>query len=399
MTVRWGCHFALLAGGSFAVPGAVGAQGGGTVETVLVVDAIGRIKLCVLQPRDEPLILVPELPSHQSGLSHHHHILQGTGRGANIIPTTRGCSVGGRGGFLHHIATAEGTEELHLHYSAHYKPKSAWELKPAVQYVKRLRSPYWTLNSSAMVGIPDPWVLHGFIPPRVSSVGCVSGAQNTQQTNKSTKNPQTCGPKGPGTAQHWIMSTCLYVGSVFLIWGITWIQALVHPPPGYPDSHSSKWTSKWDAYRYLAGERKTAGWTFLFTVAVVVAPSGTHRAAARHFSFPSLVGGLSCWLGWTKSKGRYARLVWDTAGRLTLRWKSPDSHLVGPPSAAISETDRFWDSLVGWDCTSCVWTLAPAWAPGLHKAVGEKKPVSNVFNSYQPFCRLMEMNLLGGSSA
>lgn len=46
------------------------------------------------------------------------------------------------------------------------------------------------------------------------------------------------------------------------------------------------------------------------------------------------------------------------------------ARLVGPPSAAISETDRFWDSLVGWDCTSCVWTSAPAWALGLHKVGG-----------------------------
>lgn len=114
--------FALLAGGGFAVPGAVGAQGRGTVETVLVVDAIGRIKLCVLQPRDEPLILVPELPSHQSGLSHHHHILQGTGRGANIIPATRGCSVGDAVAFY---------TEVDLHYSARYTTLAPKSWSPA----------------------------------------------------------------------------------------------------------------------------------------------------------------------------------------------------------------------------------------------------------------------------
>lgn len=80
----------LLAGGSFVVPRAVVAQSWGVAETVLIIDAIGRIKLCILQSRDQPLILVPELPSHQSGLTHHHHVLQGTARGANIIPVTRG---------------------------------------------------------------------------------------------------------------------------------------------------------------------------------------------------------------------------------------------------------------------------------------------------------------------
>lgn len=81
---------ALLAGGSFVVPRAVVAQSWGVAETVLIIDAIGRIKLRILQSRDQPLILVPELPSHQSGLTHHHHVLQGTARGANIIPVTRG---------------------------------------------------------------------------------------------------------------------------------------------------------------------------------------------------------------------------------------------------------------------------------------------------------------------
>lgn len=62
---------------------------------------------------------------------------------------------------------SKGTEELDLHYPAHYKPKSARctshrNLNQQCCKWKRLRSPCWTLNSSAMVGIPDPWVLHGF---------------------------------------------------------------------------------------------------------------------------------------------------------------------------------------------------------------------------------------------
>lgn len=68
---------ALLAGGGLVVPGRVGAQRWRIVEAVLVVDAVGGVKLRVLQPRDQALIFIPKLASHQCGLTHHHHILHG----------------------------------------------------------------------------------------------------------------------------------------------------------------------------------------------------------------------------------------------------------------------------------------------------------------------------------
>ncbi len=42
------------------------------------------------------------------------------------------------------------------------------------------------------------------------------------------------------------------------------------------------------------------------------------------------------------------------------------SDLEERPSSATSGTDTSSDSLEDSDCTSCVWTSAPAWAPGSH---------------------------------
>ena len=75
----WVVTLALLAGGGLVVPGRVGAKRRRVVEAVLVVDAISCVKLRVLQPCDQTLVFVAELASHQRGLSHHHHILQGVG--------------------------------------------------------------------------------------------------------------------------------------------------------------------------------------------------------------------------------------------------------------------------------------------------------------------------------
>lgn len=47
----------------------------------------------------------------------------------------------------------------------------------------------------------------------------------------SKENPQTWGPEGPGTAQHWIMSTCLYIGSVFSLNSFFFIHAKLSAPP------------------------------------------------------------------------------------------------------------------------------------------------------------------------
>lgn len=66
---------ALLAGGGLVVPGRVGAQRWRVVEAVLIVDAVGGVELRVLQPRDQALVFIPKLTSHQCGLTHHHHIL------------------------------------------------------------------------------------------------------------------------------------------------------------------------------------------------------------------------------------------------------------------------------------------------------------------------------------
>lgn len=75
----WVVALALLARGGLVVPGRVGAKRRRVVEAVLVVDAISCVKLRVLQPCDQTLVFVAELASHQRGLSHHHHILQGVG--------------------------------------------------------------------------------------------------------------------------------------------------------------------------------------------------------------------------------------------------------------------------------------------------------------------------------
>jgi hypothetical protein len=36
----------------------------------------GRVVIGILQTGDEPLVLLAKLPTHQAGLTHHHHILQ-----------------------------------------------------------------------------------------------------------------------------------------------------------------------------------------------------------------------------------------------------------------------------------------------------------------------------------
>lgn len=69
-------RLALLTGGGLAVPGTIGAQCGRVVEAVLVINAIGSVELCVLQPRDKALILITKLSAHQGWLAHHHHILR-----------------------------------------------------------------------------------------------------------------------------------------------------------------------------------------------------------------------------------------------------------------------------------------------------------------------------------
>lgn len=85
---------AVLAAGRLVVPGGVCApQSRGATKTVLVLQAprsVGRVELAVLQPRDQTLIFVSELPSHQCGLAHHHHVLERDSKGRNIIPTTMG---------------------------------------------------------------------------------------------------------------------------------------------------------------------------------------------------------------------------------------------------------------------------------------------------------------------
>jgi hypothetical protein len=50
------------------------------------VDAVRRVVLRVLQPRDQSLVLVAELATHQRRLTHHHYILDT----AIIIATTAG---------------------------------------------------------------------------------------------------------------------------------------------------------------------------------------------------------------------------------------------------------------------------------------------------------------------
>lgn len=67
---------ALLAGGGLVVPGGVGSQRWRVVEAVLVINPVGRVELRVLQSRDQALVFITKLPSHQRGLSHHHHILK-----------------------------------------------------------------------------------------------------------------------------------------------------------------------------------------------------------------------------------------------------------------------------------------------------------------------------------
>lgn len=52
-------------------------------EVLVVVEAVGGIVLRVLQPRDQPLVLITKLSAHQSGLAHYHHVLP-------IIHTKRG---------------------------------------------------------------------------------------------------------------------------------------------------------------------------------------------------------------------------------------------------------------------------------------------------------------------
>lgn len=84
---------ALLTGGSLAVPGGVCPQCRRAVETVLILQAIRPIVLRVLQTCDQTLVLVTKLPSHQSGLSHHHHVLKGTARAGTYYPhNTGGCA-------------------------------------------------------------------------------------------------------------------------------------------------------------------------------------------------------------------------------------------------------------------------------------------------------------------
>lgn len=84
---------ALLTGGSLVVPGRMCPQCRRAVETVLILQAIRPIELRVLQPRDQTLVLVTKLPSHQCGLSHHHHVLKGTARAGTYYPhNTGGCA-------------------------------------------------------------------------------------------------------------------------------------------------------------------------------------------------------------------------------------------------------------------------------------------------------------------
>lgn len=69
-----------------------------------------------------------------------------------------------------------------------------------------------------------------------------------------------------------------------------------------PFRSRQKW-SRCNAYRYLAGEWETVGWTLLFAVAVVVAASTrAHCASAGHLPFPSLVRSLSGWFSYRKRK-------------------------------------------------------------------------------------------------
>lgn len=89
---------ALLTGGGFAVPGRVSPQCRRAVETVLILQSVRPIELRVLQPRNQTLVLVTKLPSHQSGLSHHHHILKGTASAGTHYPHNTG---GGRNVWLH----------------------------------------------------------------------------------------------------------------------------------------------------------------------------------------------------------------------------------------------------------------------------------------------------------
>lgn len=81
---------ALLTGASLVVPGRMCSQCRRAVETVLILQAIRPIELRVLQSCDQTLVFVTKLPSHQSGLSHHHHVLKGTARAGTYYPHNTG---------------------------------------------------------------------------------------------------------------------------------------------------------------------------------------------------------------------------------------------------------------------------------------------------------------------
>lgn len=126
-------------------------------------------------------------------------------------------------------------------------------------------------------------------------------------------------------------------------------------------------------YWNLAGQREATARTLLLVIVVIVSSSSSADGAATwHLALPSFVWGLSGWLGYTRETGSYmdgnVLCVFTTLSGVGICvFTYPEV----PPFAAISGRGRSWGSLWGWGCTSCVWTLVPAWAPGSHTTRAE----------------------------
>lgn len=132
-------------------------------------------------------------------------------------------------------------------------------------------------------------------------------------------------------------------------------------------------------HRDLTGQRETVCWALLLAVAVVVCSAAcAHGAAARHLTLPPLTRRLSGWFGCGET-----RHVTQTPA-VHLRTERRIPHLVERPSSATSGTDTSSDSLGDSDCTSCAWTSAPAWAPGLHTTETHNNKRSYSSAEWQP---------------
>lgn len=129
---------------------------------------------------------------------------------------------------------------------------------------------------------------------------------------------------------------------------------------------------------WLEREKLLAGLFFLLLLLLLLLPPELTVLPPDTFLFRRLFG--ACLAGSATMASGRTRYNSVSFRALNTRQRSFNCapYLEALPFAATSGRGRSSSSLWGSNCTSCVWTSAPAWAPKSHIALGKRKRKNRV---------------------